>query len=93
VSVGSPVDRFFIKREDITRIKPSRVFPVIPSISIYCGRRCVTIRKLVPAEATPEKKPLKAWLLGHAPRRTEVRQGMLDLKRTLDSMVAGEQIN
>jgi hypothetical protein len=93
VSVGSPVDRFFIKREDITGINPSRFFPAIPTISIYCGLRRVTIRKLVSArsnpERNPEKKPLKAWLLGRAPRRSQVREGMLDLKRTLDSMVAG----
>ncbi len=93
VSIGSPVDRFFIKREDITRIKPSRFFPAIPSITIYCGRRRVTIRKLVPAKANPEKKPLLAWLRNHAPHRSEVRQGMLELKRTLDSMVPGEQVN
>jgi hypothetical protein len=93
VSVGSPVDRFFIKREDITKIKPSRFFPAIPSISIYCGRRRVMIRKLVPAQANPEKKPLMTWLRGRAPRRSQVRQGMLELKRTLESMVAGEQIN
>jgi hypothetical protein len=93
VSVGSPVDRYFIKRKDITKIKPSRFFPTIPSISIYCGRRRVTIRKLVPAKANPEKKPLTSWLLSHAPRRSEVREGMLDLKRTLESMVAGEQGN
>ncbi|MGD9189001.1 MAG: efflux RND transporter permease subunit [Desulfobacteraceae bacterium] len=91
VSVGSPADRFFIKRKDITKIKPSRFFPAIPSISIYCGRRRVTIRKLVPARANPEKKPLAAWLRNTAPRRSEVRQGMLDLKRRLESMVAGGQ--
>jgi multidrug efflux pump subunit AcrB len=93
VTVGSPVDRFFIKREDITEIKPSRFFPAIPSISIYCGRRRVTIRKLVPANGNPEKKPLKAWLRNHAPHRSEVRKGMLDLKRALESMVAGERMH
>lgn len=93
VSVGSPVDRFFVKRADITKIKPSRFFPAIPSISIYCGRRRIIIRKLVPAQANPEKKPLKAWLSSRAPRRSQVRQGMLELKRALESMAAGEQIN
>jgi hypothetical protein len=93
VVVGNPVDRFFIKRKDITKIKSARFFPAIPSISIYCGLRRVTIRKLILVKANPEKKPLVAWLQNNAPGRWEVRKGMLDLKRTLEAMVAGEQIN
>lgn len=88
VTVGSPVDRFSIKREEITKIKPARFFPAIPSISIYCGRRRVTIRKLIPVKANPEKKPLKAWLQNNAPHRSKVREGMLNLKHALEAMVA-----
>jgi hypothetical protein len=88
VTVGSPVDRFSIKREEITKIKPARFFPAIPSISIYCGRRRITIRKLIPVKANPEKKPLKAWLQNNAPHRSEVRKGMLNLKHALEAMVA-----
>jgi multidrug efflux pump subunit AcrB len=93
VSVGSPTDRFFIKKEEITRIKPSRFFPAVPSLSIYSGRRRVIIRKLVHSATTPQKKPLIAWLRSRPPRRSDVREGMVRLRRDLDALVAGEQVN
>lgn len=93
VAVGSPVDRFFIKKEEITRIRTSRFFPAIPSLSIYSGRRRVIIRKLIPSVANPEKKPLISWLRARAPRRSDVREGMIRLKADLDALVAGEQVN
>lgn len=87
VSIGSPVDRFFVKKEDITIIQPSKFFPAIAYISIYCGRRRVSVRKLVPAIATPQKKPLASWLRAKSPERSQVREGMLGLKRSLEALM------
>jgi hypothetical protein len=53
----------------------------------------VIIRKLVPSAATPEKKPLISWLRTRAPRRSDVREGMIRLKNDLDALVAGERVN
>ncbi len=87
ISVGSPVDRFFVKKEEITRIKPSPFFPMISSISIYSGQRKIVVRKLLPATGVPEKKPLVAWLSTKAPSRTEIREGMLSLKKSLEDLL------
>ncbi|BBO89282.1 efflux RND transporter permease subunit [Desulfosarcina ovata] len=88
VFIGTPADRFFIEKNAITAVKAARFFPAIPSISIYSGRRRIIVRKLVKAGGTPEKKPLKAWLLARAPQRAAIREGMHDLKRALDALVA-----
>lgn len=88
VAVGSPVDRFFIKKNEITRIKTSRFFPAVPAISIYSGRRRIILRKLLKIKGTPEKKPLWSWLGAKAPTRAEVKQGMVSLKQTLDTLLA-----
>lgn len=87
VSVGSPVDRFFLKKEEISKIELVRFFPFVPSICIYAGRRRIIIRKLVAGNRIPDKKPLFAWLATTAPTRSEIRQGMTDLKKSLDTLV------
>ena len=88
ITVGSPVDHIFIKKEDITKIKPAAYFPAIPIINIYSGRRRIIIRKLVRITATPEKKSLISWLRAKAPGRTEVRESMLGLKQSLETLIA-----
>jgi hypothetical protein len=90
VAVGSPVDRFFIKKNEITTVKTARFFPTIPVISIYSGRRRVILRKLVKIKGLPEKKRLWSWLGAKAPTRSEVKKGMVSLKQTLDTLLAGE---
>jgi len=86
VFVGSPVDRFFLKKEDIRKIKPAPFFPSIPSIRIYSGRRRIIIRKLVAAQRIPDKKPLFAWFASAAPSRAEIRDGMTRLKKSLETL-------
>ncbi len=87
VFVGSPVDRFFLKKEDIRKIKPARFFPSIPSIIIYSGRRKIIIRKLVATQQRQNKKPILAWLAAKAPSRMEIRDGMMHLKKSLETLV------
>jgi hypothetical protein len=89
VSIGTPADRFFIEKEAITRIKTAPLFPAIPSISIHSGRRRIIVRKLVKAGGVPEKKPLGAWLAAKAPARAVIRQDMIDLKTSLETLIGG----
>jgi hypothetical protein len=78
VTIGSPVDRFFLKKEAITKIE---VGPILPSISIYSGKRRVVVRKLIQDSRTAREKPLRSWLSAKAPARTEVRDSMRSLKK------------
>ena len=87
VSVGTPVDRFFIEKKTITRIKTPPLFPVIPSLCIYSGRRRIVLRKLVTAAKVPEQKRLWTWLGEKAPGRSEIRNGMLELKQSLEILL------
>jgi len=88
VSIGSPVDRFFLKKEEITRVKLSPFFPKMPAISIYSDQRKITLRKLLSSNGVPEKKPLGAWLTAEAPSREDIRGGMLSLKDSLEALIA-----
>ena len=91
VSIGGPVDRLFLKREEISALKLSRFFPKMPAITIYNGRRKIVVRKLLPAsDGAPEKKPLWSWLASGAPSREDIRQGMLSLKNSLEAFLAGK---
>ena len=90
VSIGNPVDRYFLKKEEISRIKLSSFFPMMPSISIYSGLRRIVVRKLLPSNGVPQKKPLRAWLSDRAPSRAEIRQGMLSFKDSLDALIRPE---
>jgi multidrug efflux pump len=88
VSIGSPVDRFFIKKEEIRKVELSRFFPAIPTIRISNGRRRIAIRKLLPLEdQMPDKKPLRKWMTAAAPTREEIVAGMLSLKKSLDTLI------
>jgi len=87
VSVGTPVDRFFIEKEAITRIKTAPWFPFIPSLCIYSGRRRIVLRKLVTVDRVPEQRRLWTWLREKAPGRSEIRNGMLELKQSLESLL------
>jgi len=88
VFVGTPVDRYFLAKDEITRIKPARLFPLVPSICIYAGRRKIILRKLIPSETVPEQKQLRDWLRGKAPSRSEISNGMRSLKQALESLLA-----
>ena len=87
VSVGTPVDRFFIEKEAITKIKTAPLFPAIPSLCIYSNRRRIVLRKLVTADRVPEQRSLWTWLRGNAPDRSEIRDGMLKLKQSLENLL------
>ncbi|MGD8835368.1 MAG: efflux RND transporter permease subunit [Desulfobacteraceae bacterium] len=87
VTIGSPVDRFFISASEITKIRTNRFFPKIPTISIYSGARRTNLRKLVKTNGVPDKKPLTSWLRGKAPSRAQVHEGMLSLKQSLETLL------
>jgi len=85
VTIGSPVDRFFIEKDTITNIRSSRFFQ---SVSIYSGRRRVVMRKLIQASRKPEKAPIASWLGAKAPSYADVRDGMRSLKKSLEDLIA-----
>ncbi|MDY7037758.1 MAG: efflux RND transporter permease subunit, partial [Thermodesulfobacteriota bacterium] len=87
LTLGNIVDKVFLKKGEIDKIRTSRFFPSIPWIRIYSGKRKIVIRKLVEAERTTEKKPLITWLREPAPTRLEIREGMMNLKRSLEALV------
>jgi multidrug efflux pump subunit AcrB len=87
VSVGTPVDRFFIEKKDISAIRTGWLFPAIPVISIISGPRRIVLRKLVAGRRNPAKQPLVSWLRGSAPSGSRVRQSMQDLKRSLEALI------
>lgn len=87
VSVGSPVDRYFLKKDDIDQVKLSPFFPINPSITINSGSRRIVIRKLLPSNGVPEKISLAAWMMTNVPSRGEIRQGMLSLKNSLETFI------
>ncbi len=87
ITVGSPVDRFFLQKGDITKIRKARFFPFMPSIHVYAGKHRIIIRKLIEATRVPDKKPLLAWLKEPAPRKSEIRQSMINLKRSLEEFL------
>jgi multidrug efflux pump subunit AcrB len=87
VSVGSPVDRVFLKKEEITKIEVSRFFPAIPSIAIHCGSRRIILRKLVQGNGVPQKKPLAAWIQSDAPTRSDIQKSMFGLKQSLEDLL------
>ena len=90
VTIGSPVDRFFIGKEEITKVELSRFFPKIPAICISNGRRNIVVRKLLPSrDGIPEKKALRDWLAAEPPSRDEIVDGMLSLKKSLDALIEG----
>jgi multidrug efflux pump subunit AcrB len=93
VTVGSPVDRFFIDREKISRIQISRFFPIIPTLNIYYGQHRIVLRKLVKSQTTPKKKPLWSWLGAEAPTREEVTKSMESLKQSLDTLLVENRWN
>ncbi len=87
VTIGNPTDRFFIERELIGKIQASRFFPIIPTLSLYSGRRRIILRKLVRNQTKPEKKALWSWLGAKAPTRIEVAESMQSLKQSLEALV------
>ena len=88
VSVGTPVDRFFLAKEDITGIKTAPFFPFIPFITLHAGRRKIILRRLIATDTVPEQKGLGVWLRGRAPSRDEIRRSMQALKHALERLAA-----
>jgi hypothetical protein len=89
VTIGSPVDLFFIGKEEINRVELSRFFPRVPAIRISNGQRNIVIRKLLPSmDGVPDKKPLRDWLAADPPSRDDIVDGMQSLKKSLDALVA-----
>jgi hypothetical protein len=87
ITVGSPVDRFFLQKSDITKIRKARFFPFIPSIHVYAGKHRIIIRKLIEATRVPDKKPLPVWFKEPAPKKSEIRESMMNLKRSLEEFL------
>jgi hypothetical protein len=44
------------------------------------------LRKLIPSDRIPEQKRLWHWIRGNAPRRAEIRKGMVALKQSLENL-------
>jgi multidrug efflux pump subunit AcrB len=86
LSVGTPVDRFFIDKASISGIKAAPFFPAVPSLCHYAGHRRIVLRKLILPDGIPAQKPLWRWLRDSAPQRREIRDGMLALKNALESL-------
>jgi hypothetical protein len=88
LTVGTPVDRIFLKKEEISRIATAPFFPLIPSIRIYAGRHRIVLRRLVETTPPSGKVPLWNWLAGRAPDRATVHRSMLRLRKALDDLCA-----
>ena len=87
ISIGTPVDRFFIRRDALTAVRTGRLFPTIPTIKLYSGSRRIVLRKLVAAHRTPARRPLVAWLRSQPPSRRDVHTGMRQLKEALENLL------
>ena len=85
---GSPVDRFCCKQKGTFWASNRHPFsqPSRP-LRIDAGGRRIILRKLVAARRTPDKKPLLAWLAAPAPSRSEIRDGMMALKKSLEALM------
>jgi multidrug efflux pump subunit AcrB len=86
MTVGSPVDRFFVKNEEIRKVRRGFLFPS-SQLVVYAGRRKLILRKLIEAKRTPGKKPLFKWLGEPSPSRKHVRTSMQELKKALEAQV------
>ena len=87
VTVGSPVDRFFLKKEAISKVRPCWFNSLFHCLCIYSGRRRIVLRNLVQAKRIPGKPPLSSWLKGQAPTKREVREGMAALEKAIKDLI------
>jgi multidrug efflux pump subunit AcrB len=87
VAVGSPVDRFFLKKEDINRVKSCWLYRFFPCLVLYSGRRRILLRNLVQAKRLPGKPPLFRWFKDRPPTNREVRAGMAALKEAIEALI------
>ena len=88
VTIRKPTGMLFLRRNEISEVRISRFFPVIPSIRLYAGQRRIVLWKLIEAKRIPEKRPLLSWLREPAPTRFEIREGMISLKGSLEGLVS-----
>jgi len=86
MTMGSPVDRFFIGNKEIRKVRRGFLFPSTTLI-VFAGRRKLILRKLIEANRTPGKKSLFKWLRQPSPSRKQVRAGMQELKKALEAQI------
>jgi len=91
ITVSSPVDRYFLERDEISSVSTPSLFPLIPAIRIHAGGRRIVLRKLIETDLYSGKAPLWGWLAGKAPSKGEVRRNMLALKEALDDLCTGDR--
>ena len=87
ITLTSPAEALFFAHESIKRVKFSRL---TRRLTIYAGRRRITLRKVVAATRKPQKVPLRSWLGATPPSRADLRTGMQELKAALDALVSGQ---
>lgn len=86
VTVFQPGEKLFLPRQEISRVKYSRL---LERITVCLGRRKVRIRKALEQGKPAGRPSLRSWLGAGAPSRKEVRQGMLTLQGALEDLLPG----
>ena len=86
ITVGSPVDRSFINKDEIRKIRPGFFMPGTRLI-LFAGRRKIILRKLIETDRIPEKKPFWRWLGESSPTRKQIRADMHELKASIEGLM------
>ncbi len=85
LAVHSPAEKLFLPASDIRRVHYSRL---TGRLIVWAGRRKIKLRKVIEANKTPTKVPLRAWLAGPAPARSDIRSGVTSLKQSIEGIMA-----
>ncbi len=88
ITLTSPVESIFLPGESIERVKFSRL---TRRLTIYAGRRRVTLRKVVATKRKPQKVPLRTWLATAPPSRADLKTGMQGLKTALEALISSQR--
>jgi multidrug efflux pump len=84
ITVTSPVERLFLPAETIRRVRYSKW---TQRLTIWAGRRCIRIRKVIEVDKKPAKTPLTSWLAAKAPKRAEITAGTAGLKQAVEELI------
>jgi len=84
VTITSPAERLFVPREEITKVRYSRL---TRRLIIRAGRRRIKIKSVVQAKKNPAKVPFWRWLAAPAPARSDLRNGVGALKKAVDDII------
>lgn len=84
ITITSPVESLFIPAEEIRKARYSRLFR---RLTIWAGRRRVSIRGVFQVHKIPAKEPFLKWLFSPAPSRKELRTGIECLKVNIEDLI------